>query len=178
MVDNEDRSPLIRDAPLNRRAVLRLGVALPVIGAVAVAAGRHGAAAALTASPTAACAGSPVATPTAPAPAGSPVAAVTVRMTPQLRFDPPAITVKVGQTVTWINASPLPHTATDDPAKNPVATTHPDYAQLPVGASPWSSELLQPGQSYRQTFTVPGEYQYFCIPHVLSGMRGTITVTG
>jgi plastocyanin len=36
--------------------------------------------------------------------------------------------------------------------------------------------MLQPGDSYSHTFTTPGEYRYICIPHVLSGMRGTITV--
>jgi plastocyanin len=88
------------------------------------------------------------------------------------------VTVHVGQTLTWVNASSLPHTTTDDPAKNPVAQAHPEYAQLPAGAAPWDSGLLQPGESFSQSFTVPGTYHYFCIPHVLSGMRGTITVQG
>jgi len=84
----------------------------------------------------------------------------------------------VGQTLTWVNASALPHTTTDDPAKNPVAQAHPEYAQLPAGAAAWDSGLLQPGESFSQSFTVPGTYHYFCIPHVLSGMQGTITVQG
>jgi plastocyanin len=114
-------------------------------------------------------------------PAASPVASAgsaTVAMTDQLRFEPADVTIPVGGSVTWRNESAMPHTSTDDPAKNPVAEAFPDYAQVPAGAAPWDSGLLQPGQSFTETFTVPGTYHYFCIPHVLSGMRGTITVQG
>jgi plastocyanin len=30
----------------------------------------------------------------------------------------------------------------------------------------------------RHTFDVPGTYQYFCIPHEMAGMTGTVVVTG
>jgi len=120
------------------------------------------------------CAGSPVA---AASPVGSPAPKTTVRMTDEPRFAPESITVAVGDAITWINDSDLPHTATGDPEQNPVATSHPEYVQLPDGADPWGSPLLQPGESHRHTFTTPGEYRYVCIPHVLSGMRATITVT-
>jgi len=103
-------------------------------------------------------------------------AAATVQMTDQFRFSPADLTIAAGQTVTWINDSAMPHTATDDPAQNPVASAHPEYAQLPDGAEPWDSGMLQPGESYSYTFTTPGTYHYFCLPHVLSGMLGTITV--
>lgn len=98
-------------------------------------------------------------------------------MTTQLRFEPMDVTIRVGETVTWRNDGPIPHTATDDPAQNPVAPSHPEYAQLPAGAAPWNSGLLQPSQTFSHAFTIPGVYCYFCIPHVLSGMQGTITVT-
>jgi len=101
---------------------------------------------------------------------------VTVKMTTQLRFDPAELTIKRGETVAWVNASPIPHTATGDPDKNPVKETRPELARLPPGAEPWDSGLLNEGQSFSHTFTVAGEYKYFCIPHVLSGMLGTITV--
>ncbi len=107
---------------------------------------------------------------------GTPRPTQTVKMTNQLRFDPENITIKAGDTIEWVNDSNMPHSATDDPAKNPVAKSHPEYVLLPDGAEPWSSELLQPGERYLHTFDTPGEYNYFCIPHVLSGMRGSITV--
>lgn len=109
---------------------------------------------------------------------GSSGAAVTVQMTDQLRFVPEDLTVQAGQTVTWVNKSAIPHTTTADPAQNPVAQDHPEYAQLPSGANPWDSGMIQPGESFSYTFTTPGDYHYFCTPHILSAMRGTISVEG
>lgn len=99
-------------------------------------------------------------------PAASPAAgaAVTIQMTDQLRFAPRAFTIDVGQTVTWINESAIPHTTTGDTAENPVAQDHLDHAQLPAGAAPCDSGPLQTGQSFSYTFTVPGTYHYFCTP--------------
>lgn len=105
-------------------------------------------------------------------------AEIEIRMTPELRFDPETVTIPVGTTVRWINASAMPHTATGDPEQNPIAATNPDYVVLPDGAEPWGSELLQPGETYAHRFITPGEYHYICIPHVMSDMRGTIRVDG
>ena len=102
---------------------------------------------------------------------------IVVTMTNDLRFDPPELTIAVGDSITWRNASNMPHTATCDPAQNPVAKSHLDYVALPAEAAPWGSELLQPGDSFSYTFTTPGDYHYICIPHVLSGMRGAITIS-
>lgn len=111
-------------------------------------------------------------------PAASPVAAVTLRMTSHLRFEPSDVTIKVGETIMWVNESSMSHTATGDPDQNPVRKTNPEYVTLPEGAEPWGSDVLQPNESYTHAFKTPGEYHYICIPHVLSGMRGTITVEG
>lgn len=119
----------------------------------------------------------PSATPAAQA-AGSPAAAATVSMTGSLRFEPASLTIKVGESVTWVNESPIAHTSTDDLSANPVAQAHPEYTQRPAGADAWNSGFVAPGQSFTHTFTTPGTYAYICIPHVLSGMRGTITVEG
>lgn len=162
---------------LNRRRVLRwsgrLAVALPALAAAAVlprsggarlpAGGAHPSAAPADA----ACAATP---------AASPEAAATVRMTDRLRFDPPEVTIGLGRTVTWVNASAIPHTATGDPAQNPLDATRPELVRLPEGAEPWGSELLRQGDTFSHTFTVPGRYEYICIPHVLSEMRGVIVV--
>ncbi len=153
---------------IDRRRLLgygaALGLVMPAIAALASSASaREGG----TATPVASPAASPVA---------SPVAAVTVKMTPQLRFEPAAVTITRGETITWANASPMPHTTTSDPAKNPVKATRPELAQLPPGAEGWDSGLLSEGESFSHTFTVAGEYAYFCIPHIMSGMLGKITV--
>ena len=164
----------------SRRTVVRLLAASPV-AALAVAAGRTSIGRAVLAE------GTPAASPAACAatPLASPGPAIVIHTiydpsakdsADQLRFDPAHVTITSGQTITWKNDSQMPHTATGDPGQNPVAKSHPDYVQLPAGAEPWGSEMLQPGDSYSHTFTTPGEYRYICIPHVLSGMRGTITV--
>ena len=152
-----------------RRATLRVGAAVSLVG-VAGAIGR----ALSLGNPGSAARAAPE--DTAASPVASPAATFTVLMTTRLRFDPDRVTIGAGETITWLNDSILPHTATGDPAQNPVAASHPEYVQLPGAAEPWGSALLQPGQSYTHRFVTPGEYRYVCVPHILSGMRGTILV--
>lgn len=97
---------------------------------------------------------------------------VIVGMTNGLAFEPKATEIRVGQTVRWENTSDVPHTVTADPAK----TGNPDRVKLPDGAEPFGSELLGAGETFAHTFTVPGEYRYFCIPHQMAGMVGTVVV--
>lgn len=71
-------------------------------------------------------------------------------------FDPAALTVKVGATVTWTNADTAAHTvAWDD-------------------GSPGSELLTAGGASYARTFDTPGAFAYHCSIH--SSMKGTIVV--
>jgi plastocyanin len=116
---------------------------------------------------------SPVASPQA---SPEPATEASIAFAMDLTFDPLVLTIAPGTTVTWVNESPMPHTATGDPEQNPVAETNPEYVILPEGADPWGSEVLMPGDSFSHTFTVAGTYEYICIPHVLAGMRGTIMV--
>ncbi len=111
-------------------------------------------------------------------PGATPQAAevITIEMTSAARFDPDEIVIDVGATVEWINRSEIEHTATCDPEQNPFKKTWPELISLPDGAEPWGSELLKPGERFRHTFTVAGDYHYICFPHVLSGMQGTIRV--
>ncbi len=99
-------------------------------------------------------------------------AAAEVTMSNKLRFSPGAVHIKVGQTVRWTNKSDLVHTVTLDPK---LAQKKADAA-LPDGAEPFNSGDLKPGQSFAHTFTVPGEYRYFCIPHELAGMVAGVIV--
>ena len=98
--------------------------------------------------------------------------AAIIRMTGDLTFEPATVTVPAGSTVKWENTSSIPHTATADPAQ----AADPERVELPQGAEPFNSGLVQPGGSYTHTFTVPGRYQYFCIPHEAAGMIGTVVV--
>jgi plastocyanin len=161
-----------RRSPISRRALLRAGIAAGAVVPVGAVAGVT----TLSSSRGAAMArGTPAGSPVA-SPAASPVAAVTVEMTSQLQFAPREVTIAVGETVTWVNASPIPHTSTADPEKNPLNDTRPELVQLPEGAEPWDSGFLKQGDMFSHTFTAEGEYHYFCIPHVLSDMLGTVKV--
>ena len=71
-------------------------------------------------------------------------------------FDPPAIAIKAGQTLTWTNDDVVPHTATAD-------------------GKTWDSGQMAPGRSYTVTVTKPGTYEYTCSNHPF--MRAKVTVT-
>jgi plastocyanin len=117
------------------------------------------------------------AAPVAPTPAPTAVPAATttiVKMTDDYKFNPASITIPKGTTVEWQGTGAQPHTVTDDPAK----AMDKSHTVLPSGAEPWDSGLLNPGQSFKHTFTVAGDYAYICIPHEAMGMVGKITVTG
>jgi plastocyanin len=94
-------------------------------------------------------------------------------MTDANQFQPASLTIPKGSTVTWKNTSQMEHTVTADPAK---AAKKGDAA-LPDGVAPFDSGMIGAGQSYSHTFDVPGTYKYFCLPHEMLGMVGTVTVT-
>jgi plastocyanin len=98
----------------------------------------------------------------------------TINMTDQYQFQPATLTIPRGTTVTWMNTGQQEHTVTDDPSK---AANRAD-AQLPNGAQPWDSGLIDAGKTYTHTFDTPGQYTYFCMPHEALGMVARITVTG
>ena len=121
----------------------------------------------------AACAG------TAPAPivtADNPVTTVgtatTVDMTASLQFAPNAVTINVGETVNFRNISTFTHTVSTV-ADTPIES---QAVLLPAGATPFDSGAIAPGETFSQTFSVPGTYRYFCEPHVGQGMIGTVIV--
>ncbi len=73
-------------------------------------------------------------------------------------FNPPAITVKQGTTVTWTNTDQAPH---DVLIKNP---GNPDIRSV----------LMKKDQSFSYTFTTSGTYDYICGVH--PSMKGTVVV--
>ena len=90
-----------------------------------------------------------------------------------IAFDPPTVSIQVGDRVTWRNVGQFVHTATCDPSK----ANDPSNAQRPPGADPWDSGAVAVGSTFSRVFDVAGEYNYFCIPHEAQGMLGTIIVT-
>ena len=88
-------------------------------------------------------------------------------------FEPATVTIKVGETVEWLNDGSAVHSVTADPDD---ATDAHDVA-LPKGATSFDSGFMPPGTMFDHTFMVPGTYHYVCIPHEKAGMVGTIVVT-
>ena len=80
-----------------------------------------------------------------------------------LNFQPASITVVIGvnNTVTWVDMDSIQHT---------VAST-----AVPAGAQKFDSGILNQGQAFTWTFTVPGTYHYDCTIHP-DWMKGTIRV--
>ena len=88
-------------------------------------------------------------------------------------YAPKRVTIKTGQTVQWTNTDAiLKHTVTADPKLAKTASS----VALPAGAMPFDSGMLKPSQTFMYTFTTPGTYKYFCIPHERMGMVGEVEV--
>ncbi|MEA2320591.1 MAG: hypothetical protein QOD81_441 [Solirubrobacteraceae bacterium] len=93
-----------------------------------------------------------------PAAPAAPAAGTTAGAAVQIAgfdFKPKALTVSVGQTVTWRNADPAEH----------------NVEQSPTG---FRSAGMARGADYARTFSQPGRYPYICSLH--PGMRGLVTV--
>ena len=74
----------------------------------------------------------------------TPVATTEVTMAKSYRFDPEAIRIKAGETVTWTNEDNFTHT---------------------VEVEGRDDRKVEPGKSTSVTFTKPGEYEYVCTLH-------------
>jgi plastocyanin len=71
------------------------------------------------------------------------------------QYAPATITVQQGDTVTWTNDGPTPHSATADDGS-------------------FDTGIFPAGESRSHTFTQAGTFAYFCTPH--PNMRGTVVV--
>src|ERR1700731_4230596 len=73
--------------------------------------------------------------------------AIVVKMTAEHKFMPERITIKVGQTVEWVNddtgqASTNTHEVTTDPD----VAVDPDHVSIPQGAQPFDPHLITSGK--------------------------------
>ena len=89
-----------------------------------------------------------------------------------LAFQPNLIKIKVGDSIEWKNVGNEVHHATSDPS----LAIKPTEVTNPLGAEPFDSGFLRPGETFTHIFTVPGEYKYTCVVHEANGMIGTIVV--
>jgi plastocyanin len=72
-------------------------------------------------------------------------------------FNPKQVSVKAGDTITWINSDDIPHTVTSKTLE-------------------FRSKALDTDDKFSFTFTKPGTYLYFCSLHPM--MTGSIVVEG
>ena len=104
----------------------------------------------------------------------------TVEMTDQLTFEPKEIEITAGTTVTWENTGAVGHTVTAYEDKIPngadfFASGGFDSQQAAEDGYPDEGNV-EGGGTYEHTFETTGTYEYYCIPHEMNGMVGTITV--
>lgn len=78
----------------------------------------------------------------------------------QLVFDPKVVTIKVGDTIKWVNNKAFPHNIVFDGHEE---LSHKKLAQKP------KAEL-------ESTFNEAGEFSYYCSPHRGAGMAGKVVV--
>jgi len=78
----------------------------------------------------------------------------------QLVFEPATVSIKVGDTVKWVNNKAFPH--------NVVIDGQDDLSHKKL--------LMKPGDAVETTFTAPGTYSYYCAPHRGAGMMGKVVV--
>ncbi len=73
-----------------------------------------------------------------------------------MAFADPAIHIRAGEQITWVNHDSIAHTVTSDQGL-------------------WASGDIDPGKSFSLMLKQPGQYRYHCSNHPF--MTGTITVT-
>jgi plastocyanin len=87
-------------------------------------------------------------------------------------YTPDRLTIKSGDTVKWVNSGQTVH----DVSTNAANAQSPKDTSMPKGAQAFDSGFIPPGGDFSHTFTVPGTYKYFCLPHEKDGMVGFVIV--
>lgn len=103
----------------------------------------------------------------------------TVDMTDGLAFEPPTLSIVVGDTVTWRTVGSVGHTVTayDDEIPSDAAYfASGGFDSEDAARQDYPGGTVAADESYTHTFETPGTYAYFCVPHERSGMTGTIEV--
>jgi plastocyanin len=97
-------------------------------------------------------------------------------------FEPDRIEVPLGETVVWRNTNSRAHTVTAYEAGIPDGADY--FASGGYGSEQAARDAffdsfggaMSTRDTFEHTFTVPGQYDYFCIPHEQAGMHGSVVV--
>ena len=79
-------------------------------------------------------------------------------------FDPAEVTVRVGDTVRWVNTDATFHTVTSS-----------DRVEVRRPSGRFDGVLSAAGEEFTVTFSHPGRFPYYCQPHT-EFMAGAVTV--
>ena len=93
--------------------------------------------------------------------AGTKTATVEVQLQ-NFSFNPPSVTITVGDTINWVNKTSTVHTTTSGSG----CTSN----------GIWDGSLPSFNSSFSFEFLSAGDFPYFCRPHCGLGMTGTIVV--
>lgn len=97
-------------------------------------------------------------------------------MTIGLKFMPTDITVTAGTTVTWQNGEAISHTVTSGAWGEVNEMTGLRGTQTPDGRFDHAlAPKGQEGDSFSFTFEEPGEYLYYCQPHLTMNAKVIVT---
>ncbi len=77
-----------------------------------------------------------------------------------LAFEPSTVNISAGDSVKFVNNKLAPHNAVFDGHED---LSHPDLA-------------FAPGESWEETFSTAGTYDFYCEPHRGAGMVGKVVV--
>ena len=97
-------------------------------------------------------------------------------------YQPAQLTIRPGDTVRWINVSGGPHNVAFYADKIPAGARSFLQGAMPStmqGGRPLSGELMiAPNATWEMVFAgAPvGTYEYYCTPHEMLNMKGTLTV--
>jgi len=105
---------------------------------------------------------------------GSSTVTVTVGPNGTFVFDPVTVTIRVGDTVHWTWAS-TGHSVVSGQVINNMNMPDGKFCS-PNDTSCATAPASFAGATYDHTFTVAGTYPYYCAPHGVIGMIGTVVV--
>jgi plastocyanin len=86
----------------------------------------------------------------------------------QLVFVPDEVTIKAGESVTWLGNKGMPHNVVFDEENVPDGTA--------LDKINHEDMVNEEGEKVTSKFDKPGTYAYYCEPHRGAGMQGTVVV--